>query len=284
MKRLGYFFLAFIPFIIVEIMQIVSLLYLYGISAIFNLGSFNDLLYDANFSTMVMVIYTLITICLLGIIYYCFFGGEYISNVKSTFHPLIAVGVAVIVPGAQFLSNYICSFIYVLTPDVWDSYVELMESSGLDDVNFLVILYAVILGPICEELIFRGVTLRCFRCAVPFWIANICQAVLFGVFHMNIVQGIYAAVLGLILGYVCEKSGHIYYSMFLHILFNFWGTIISMLLEEISSTVFTELLIFIMTIISLIAGFILFNKGIAARDNTNTNNTQNNLYDGLSSF
>ena len=83
-------------------------------------------------------------------------------------------------------------------------------------------IYAVILGPVCEELVFRGVTMRLVRRALPFWAANLMQAVLFGIFHMNWIQGIYAFVLGLVLGWICEKGGSIYFSMFFHILINFW--------------------------------------------------------------
>ena len=271
MRKLGYFLYAFVPFILVEIVQIICVFYLTGISAIFGLGPLNELLLDESFSTMIMIIYTLIVICGFGIWYYCCYGGEYIAGVDRQFHPLLVAGVVALVPGAQFLSNYICTFIYIVKPDWWDSYVELMETSGLTETTFLIIVYAVFLGPICEELIFRGVTMRMFGCVFPFWLANICQAILFGAYHMNIVQGIYAFVLGLILGYVCDKGKSIYYSIFLHILFNFWGTIISSLFDEISSTAFTELLILLITAISLAGGFVLFKKGLLARDYINEN-------------
>ena len=51
------------------------------------------------------------------------------------------------------------------------------------------------------------------------------QAALFGLFHLNWIQGIYAFALGIVLGYVCERGGSIYYSMGLHLLFNLWGTL-----------------------------------------------------------
>lgn len=266
MKRIGYFLLALVPSIIVELVQILSILYLSGVSMLFKAGSMSELISDANFNTMVMVIYTLIIICTFGIWYYCFLGGEYVKDVYKYYHPLIVVGVLILVPGAQFVSNYICNIIYIVKPDWWHSYEQLIESSGLSETNFLIVTYSIFLAPICEELIFRGVTMRSFCRAVPFWLANICQAILFGVFHMNIVQGIYAFVLGLLLGYLCEKGGSIYYSIFFHMLFNFWGTIITILINKISSTVVAELLIFFTTIISITAGFILFINGIHIRD------------------
>lgn len=59
---------------------------------------------------------------------------------------------------------------------------------------------------------------------MPFWVANFLQALLFGVFHMNMIQGVYAFVVGIVLGFICEKSRSIYPSMLFHILFNIWGT------------------------------------------------------------
>ena len=77
---------------------------------------------------------------------------------------------------------------------------------------------------------------------------------------MNWVQGIYAFALGLLLGYVCEKGNSIYYSIGLHILFNFWGTIVSQFLI-IDDTVAAAVIILIITIVSLAVGFVLFESG-----------------------
>lgn len=57
-------------------------------------------------------------------------------------------------------------------------------------------------------------------------------------FHMNMIQGIYAFFLGMVLGYICEKGGSIYQSILFHMMFNFWGTIISGILPTGNSTLF----------------------------------------------
>ena len=56
--------------------------------------------------------------------------------------------------------------------------------------------YTIILAPVGEELVFRGLTYRFARKALPFWGANILQAALFGVMHLNLFQGLYAFFLG----------------------------------------------------------------------------------------
>jgi membrane protease YdiL (CAAX protease family) len=67
----------------------------------------------------------------------------------------------------------------------------------------LAILAVVLLAPIAEELLCRGVILHYAMKATPkFWLANIIQALLFGIIHMNIIQGTYAFFLGLVLGWL----------------------------------------------------------------------------------
>lgn len=53
-----------------------------------------------------------------------------------------------------------------------------------------------------------------------FWFANVVQALLFGVLHMNLVQGTYAFFIGMVLGVVVWKTGKLRYSMLLHLTLN----------------------------------------------------------------
>ena len=96
---------------------------------------------------------------------------------------------------------------------------------------------------------------------LPFWAANLLQALLFGIFHMNMIQGIYAFCLGLVLGYVCNRGGSIYYSILLHMLFNFWGTVLSGLIP-FGDTTFSLIFWFLFGIAMTVGGLIVFNFGI----------------------
>jgi membrane protease YdiL (CAAX protease family) len=140
-----------------------------------------------------------------------------------------------------------------------------MESAGLsEDVSLLMMLYSVCLAPISEELIFRGVTYRIARRAFPFWIANFIQALLFGIFHMNPLQGCYTFILGLFMGYICEKGGTLYHAIFFHFLFNLWGTTASeWLLAGDEAT--QGLIIMVGTIVGLSGGLYFFKKGNKAK-------------------
>jgi membrane protease YdiL (CAAX protease family) len=79
-------------------------------------------------------------------------------------------------------------------------------------------LYVVILGPIFEEIIFRGAIMRALQ---PYGrnFALVLSSLLFGAYHLVLFQGIFAFFVGLILGY-CAMRFSIKWSMLLHMLNN----------------------------------------------------------------
>jgi membrane protease YdiL (CAAX protease family) len=252
--------------------QFIAMFFLTGVGFLFlfcgatDTDTLENILTGSDFSTCVMVIYSIICITIFSQWYYYSCGGDYRPDRKRTFNPLMILGVIILVPGMQFFSSYLIGIVSMAFPQWLEQYEELIETAGLgSDITPLMLLYSVVLAPIGEELMFRGVTMRQARKAVPFWAANLLQAFLFGVFHLNWIQGIYAFALGLVLGIVCEKGGSIYYSLLFHILFNFWGTVIGELLGDIDDSGIAGLVIFLLMIVFIILGTLLFKVGMKKR-------------------
>lgn len=129
--------------------------------------------------------------------------------------PLIVVTVA----GACIVLSVLLTVLQQLVPAFFNNYNQLMETiSGGDAI--LSIIYVIVIGPISEELIFRGALFDRFYLVFSFWIANMLQAALFGIYHMNIIQGIYAFLLGILLGMIRQMTGSILASIFSHMVFN----------------------------------------------------------------
>lgn len=278
MKKLKTFLFSFVPFLLAFAMEYIAVFYLMFVAAIFMFAiapgitgqatSGDDLMnlfMNTDFNTIIMIAFSLSCTIIFGIWYYKSCGGNYRLNVKKELHPLQLVGIAVMVPGTQFATTILISVISVIFPKWLEDYEALMESAGMsDEITIIMFIYSVFLAPWSEELIFRGVTMRVARRAFPFWIANIIQALLFGAFHMNMLQGCYAFALGLILGYVCERGGSIYYSIFFHFLFNLWGTT-SQWMNSMNEALLSILILLGATII-LPAGAILFQQGTKKRN------------------
>ncbi len=103
--------------------------------------------------------------------------------------------------------------------DVMEKYNELMEIVVTGN-PFMIFVSTVILAPLSEEFIFRGIIMKKAMKFSSFMVANILQALLFGIFHLNIVQGIYAFGIGLGLGYVAYKFKSVWAAVLMHLFFN----------------------------------------------------------------
>lgn len=95
----------------------------------------------------------------------------------------------------------------------------------------VVLLGACILGPVCEELLFRGLLAgRLARYGQK--PAALVSALLFGLYHANVSQFFYAFALGLLLAYAYFYTGSLKAPILLHMLFNFYGSAVVLLLPE----------------------------------------------------
>jgi len=93
-----------------------------------------------------------------------------------------------------------------------------LEAATITADTFSMFLYASIAAPIVEEILFRGFVQRSL---LPFGkkFAIFGSALLFGMFHGNLVQTPYAFLVGLVLGYVAAEY-NIWWAIALHMINN----------------------------------------------------------------
>lgn len=109
-----------------------------------------------------------------------------------------------------------------------------VATSSSNTISML--LYASFIGPITEEIVFRGYIMRGFQRYGSYY-AIIMSAVVFGAFHGNLIQSIFAVLVGLVLGYVAMKYS-IKWSFLLHIINNFiFGDLFFYLTKNMSESV-----------------------------------------------
>ena len=100
-----------------------------------------------------------------------------------------------------------------------EAYQEATEALFMPSLPVQLVCLGII-TPICEELVFRGLRYKRMRRDRAFVSAMISSALVFGVYHMNLVQMIYATICGLLLAYLYEKYGSLKAPMLAHILMN----------------------------------------------------------------
>lgn len=136
----------------------------------------------------------------------------------------------------QVVASVLLTFVLGFMPDVADSYNQ--NVSNLLTMPPRVLLYVCVLAPAIEELIFRGAVYGILRRFAPFIIANIFQALVFGIYHGNLVQGIYAFLLGMFIGWIMHLVGSLVCVMILHMSINLSGIVVSEIIPEETPMIF----------------------------------------------
>lgn len=182
--------------------------------------------YMANI-VAVLVVSQLAAILVFGLWYYFVWGKK--KRPEGTEKPsavkilwIVLLGVA-----AQFAISGLLSLVETFVPGALQEYEELMEMAGITEVTALSLISTVILAPLSEELVCRGVIYKLAGKISPnFWVANIVQALAFGILHGNLIQGAYAFALGLLLGLVYRQFQNIWLCMLLHASMNFSSVLV----------------------------------------------------------
>lgn len=116
-------------------------------------------------------------------------------------------------------------------PEAWlDSYAE--ASSGVSGGGVIGIVAVVLVAPVVEEFIFRGLIMTRLAQAMPGWLAAALSAAIFGLCHGHPVWFAYTFVLGVLFGLMDLRLGSIWPSILAHMVFNGVGQILDLLPED----------------------------------------------------
>ena len=102
---------------------------------------------------------------------------------------------------------------------------DIFDLMSADGVAVYSIISTCVLSPVAEELIFRGITMRSFR-ALGKAKAIVYSGLLFGLFHDNLQQGVYAFLVGMIFAYIDICAESLMPSCILHIAINTYNYVV----------------------------------------------------------
>ncbi len=123
-----------------------------------------------------------------------------------------------------FISSTIINVIANFFPSTIEQYSQVSELLNVNNI-WLGLLLIAVLPAIAEEFFFRGIVLNSFKKKYGIAVGIIASALIFGIYHMNWIQGINAFIVGIALGYIYVKSGSILTTMILHFINNAYGVL-----------------------------------------------------------
>lgn len=140
--------------------------------------------------------------------------------------------------GAFIVGNIACMPISNIVNDSMSTYSDGMSTLMSSQSIWVVWFVIGVVPAISEETLFRGYLLSSLRQKTKPIVYIIVTALIFGIYHMNLYQGCYAFLLGLVLAYVVYKTNSIFASAIIHFICNSMAVILSMTtiinLEKIS--------------------------------------------------
>lgn len=120
----------------------------------------------------------------------------------------------------NFALTLIFFFVSPLLPEWMNQENQQTQDIYISGGFFIYILGGVILAPIVEELLLRGLMAKRFSRGMPKWLAVLIAALIFGCLHDAVIRKVYAGLLGILLGTVFFRENSLFASVALHFGFN----------------------------------------------------------------
>lgn len=151
--------------------------------------------------------------------------ASFASGQIKKLSPVSFVWTCILAYAVQHAVSIIIGFMAIILPRAVEAYSEMVDAAGMTQYSPAWIFAVVILPPLVEETVFRGLIMHYLKSAgICFWIVNLIQALLFGIYHGNLIQGLYAFCIGLLLGYLAVRYDSLIIPIVVHALFNLFGT------------------------------------------------------------
>lgn len=267
-KKIGYGFLSVVPFfgmLFTQLMVTVGIMILLAVSMMYQDGSGELMGYIARAGMLIMNDYYIETIMatqivslfIFGLWYYlAFVRKEERIDTKPLWSVKNLVSFLMIGFSVYLFITFYMEVVNLCLPKLMEEYMQLIDMSRIAELSVVSTIASIVLAPLGEETVFRGLTMKYLRKAgAGFWVANIIQAALFGALHLNWVQSSYAFGLGIFLGCMGRRFRTLAAPMLLHMIFNFYGTYVAVLMEDMPENIWLK---FLIVPVAVVLAFIAF--------------------------
>ena len=138
---------------------------------------------------------------------------------------MLLIAIAVMYAG-NYVGSYLMAFVSSLRGQMIENPIQVAVLNSNMWVN---VVATVILAPVLEELVFRKLMIDRLG-GFGEKTVMVFSALMFALYHCNFYQFFYAFGLGLLMAYVYLRTGKVWYTILLHMIINFFGSILSALL------------------------------------------------------
>lgn len=183
-------------------------------------------------------------------------------NIKILIPILVTlIGLIIIISEIDNVTQYF----FPMPDEVKDIFNQLLNIKGNIIPSFIIL---IIVAPLTEELLFRGIILRGFLKNYPAFKAILIQALFFALIHLNIWQYSSAFIAGIFLGWLYLNTKSWLICFIVHAFFNFTPILIQILPIDVNGftsvipekTVFQPIWFDLSGIVLIVTGFLWLKK------------------------
>lgn len=141
-------------------------------------------------------------------------------------------------------------------------YQETMNQITSGKSIWMLVFWMGIVAPVAEEMVFRWLIYFRLRDYMRMGMAMAVSGILFGIYHMNLTQAVYASILGMMFAYFLEITGNLWASVLFHIGANCWSVLMPEILLRIPKEAYVPAVLAIEAILfaGLLTGISYFKK------------------------
>lgn len=141
-------------------------------------------------------------------------------------------------------------------------YQETMNQITSGKSIWMLVFWMGIVAPVAEEMVFRWLIYFRLRDYMRMGMAMAVSGILFGIYHMNLTQAVYASILGMMFAYFLEITGNLWASVLLHIGANCWSVLMPEIILRIPKEAYVPAVLAIEAILfaGLLTGISYFKK------------------------
>lgn len=165
---------------------------------------------------------------------YTFISEEKYPFMVYVMSALMAIGLRMLVAVYYYFSGSVA----VLRESI-EKAAEFSPSLNTPAALLIALFGTVVMAPIFEEVLFRGIVMRELLNIMRPWAAILLQGIIFGVAHGVLFQSFFAGMVGVALGIIYYKTGDIKTAMVCHGMFNYSVVITGAVSAPVTAVVFT---------------------------------------------
>ncbi len=144
-----------------------------------------------------------------------------------------------------------------------DFYTEQMNQVSSGKSLLVLLFFLGIAAPVAEETVFRWLVYLRLRDSIGIWPSVLLSAAFFGVYHGNLVQALYAGLLGAVFAFALEMTGNLWSPVLIHVGANVFSLLLDQYGQELAEGPWGGMLyigMFVFLFIILAAGLAWLSK------------------------